>query len=318
MKFEALKDKKRGLILSTDIAGDCDDVGAIKLLHTYADELGFNILGICNCTTRRDGTRTVYALNKFASREDITLGEYDKHTLPEGAETSKYIDEISRRFGEGCPEPLPAAKFYRKLLSEAEDDGVVIVTIGFFTDLAELMKSAPDEYSPLSGIELMKRKVSHVVSMALKYPSGVEFNIRLAPDEAKYCFDNMPVDIFISDFDVGWNLRSGFYGIDRETPSDNPYIEAYRLFSGAYSYAECDNNSYDLTAIQFAAIGEGEYYRINPTAYHIDFYTAPTQWNYNLPGNANLFVEDKGGRVYRIEATDKALIKAELDRRLSL
>ena len=203
MKFEALKDKKRSVILSTDIAGDCDDVGAIKVMHTFADELVFDILGVCNCTSRREGTRTFYALNKYLGRPNIPLGEYQKHTLPVSAESSKYIDEISRRFGDGCPEPLPAAKFYRKLLSEAEDDSVVIITIGFYTDMAELLMSGPDEYSDLSGVELVHRKVSYVVSMALKYPEGLEFNIRLAPAEAKTFFDNVPVDVYVSDFDLG-------------------------------------------------------------------------------------------------------------------
>ena len=320
MKFEALKDKKRGVILSTDIAGDCDDVGAIKIMHTYADELRFDILGVCNCTSRREGTATVYALNKFLGRPDIPLGEYQKHTLPAVAESSKYIDEISARFGKDCHEPLPAAKFYRKLLAEAEDDSVVIITIGFYTDMAELLSSGADEYSPLSGIELVHRKVSYVVSMALKYPHGLEFNIRHAPDAAKFFFDNLPVPVYISDFDLGWDLRVGFYGVDKEQYKDNPVFETYRIFAEAYNLENYDNNSYDLTAVHFAAVGEGEYYRINQAPYRIEFYDDVDQFTVKqeLPNAANRFVEDPHGNVYLIEAVDKSLIKAELNRRMVL
>lgn len=320
MKFEALKDKKRNVILSTDIAGDCDDVGAIKVMHSYADELGYDIIGVCNCTSRREGTATVYALNKFLGRPDIPLGEYQKHTLPAVAESSKYIDEISARFGKDCHEPLPAAKFYRKLLANAEDDSVIIITIGFYTDMAELLMSGPDEYSPLSGVELMHRKVNCVVSMALKYPCGLEFNIRHAPDAAKTFFDNVPTNVFISDFDLGRGFRTGFYGIDKEEYKDNPVFESYRLFAEAYNLKNYDNNSYDLTAVQFAAVGEGEFYRIDSTPYRIEFYDDADQFtsNQQLKDAANRFVEDPHGNVYLIKAVDNAVIKAELDRRMIL
>ena len=313
MKFESLKNKKRGVILSPDICGDCDDVGAIALLHRYADEAGFPILGICNCTSSRDGTKTVYALNRHFERPNIPLGEYKKHTLHISAETSKYTGEIAKRFGEGAPEPQAAAEFYRNILSKAEDDSVVIITIGFLTDIAELMKSDADEYSPLTGIELMKKKVSHVVSMALKYPLGIEFNIKYAPAEAKFFFDNCPVDIFITDFNLGQGLRTGFDPADKERLADNPVFESYRLFSDAYGL-QCDNNSYDLTAVQFAYEGEGLYYRINPQAYAIEFYTDTDRWG-TYENGATKFIPTDCGHVYLLEATDKDLIRDELNKR---
>ena len=318
MKFESLKDKKRNVILSTDIAGDCDDVGAIKVLHTYADELGFEILGMCNCTTRRDGTRTLYAINKFLGKPDIPLGEYKKHTLPVIAESSKYIDEISKRFGDRAPEAKAPLEFYREILSNAEDDSVVIVTIGFFTDMAELIMSGPDEYSPLTGVELIKRKVSYIVSMAHKFPKGHEFNIRLAPIEAKIFFDHCPVDVYISDFDLGRGLRVGFYGVDESALRNNPVFESYRIFSDAYHLEHRDNNSYDLTAVQFAAVGEGEYYRVNPTPYKMRFYRDDSDNSVPIVANAAEFVPTENGNVFLIEAVDKGAIKAELDRRLLL
>ena len=317
MKFEALKDKKRGVILSTDIAGDCDDVGAIALLHGYADEYGFDILGMCNCTTRREGTKTIYALNKFLGNPQIPLGEYALHTLPAIAESSRYIDDISERFGYDAPVPMESTQFYRKLLSEAEDDSVVIITIGFFTDLALLLKSAPDKYSDLDGVELVRRKVSHVVSMAAKYPSGTEFNVRLAPAEAKYVFDNLPVEIYLSDFYLGRGLRCGFSFKDAERLKDNPIYESYRLFAEAYRYTECDNNSYDLTAVQFAAVGEGEYYRIGKPG-RLKFYTDDTvETNELMENNATEFVPHECGNVYFLEAVDKDKIRDELNRRIA-
>ena len=317
MKFEAIKDKQRAIILSTDISGDCDDVGAIALMHSYADEYGYDILGMCNCTTRREGTKTLYAINKFLGRADIPLGEYAYHTLPINAESSKYTDEIARRFGDGAPDPMESTAFYRKLLSEAEDDSVVLVTIGFFTDIALLLESAPDEYSPLCGTELVKRKVSHVVSMATKYPRGTEFNIRLAPAEAKRAFELMPVDIYLSDFDLGHGMRVGFDYADKERLKDNPVYESYRLFSDAHNL-DCKNNSYDLTAVQFAVLGEGDLYRVGKRG-RLSFYTEPDDRDYKLfpyENNATEFIPDECGNVYIIEAIDKEAIRVSLERQI--
>lgn len=317
MKFEAIKDKKRNIILSTDIAADCDDVGAIALLHSYADEYGFDILGMCNCTTRREGTNTIYAINKFLGKADIMLGEYALHTLPEIAERSKYIDEISKRFGEGAPMPMESTAFYRRLLAQAEDDSVVIITIGFFTDLALLLKSEPDEYSDLDGIELVRRKVSHVVSMAAKYPRGTEFNIRLAPAEAKFVFDNLPCNIYLSDFYLGRGMMVGFDYKDAERLKDNPIYETYRLFTTAYSYKECKNNAYDLTAVQFAVLGEGELYRIGEPG-KLRFYTEIVEGTEALiENNATEFIPDESGNVFFLEAVDKDAIRDNLNRRIS-
>ena len=76
MNFEALCDKARGVILSTDIGPDCDDVGAIALLHLYSKKFGFPILGMINCTTNDNGTKTLYALNKQVGCSDIPLGRW--------------------------------------------------------------------------------------------------------------------------------------------------------------------------------------------------------------------------------------------------
>src|SRR5690625_7325019 len=58
------------------------------------------------------------------------------------------------------------------------DSSVTIVTVGFMSNLAELLKSRPDRYSPLSGRELVGKKVKQYVAMAGMFPQGREFNVR--------------------------------------------------------------------------------------------------------------------------------------------
>ena len=69
--YEALKYKKRSIILDTDIGPDCDDVGAIAVLISYAKEYGNKILGICNCTSNIYGTATIDALKDYCKADDF-------------------------------------------------------------------------------------------------------------------------------------------------------------------------------------------------------------------------------------------------------
>lgn len=66
---------------------------------------------------------------------------------------------------------LDGWQLYRKLLASQADNSVSIVSVGFFTCLAQLLESAPDSYSPLSGIELVSHKVKCLYLMGGQLPS---------------------------------------------------------------------------------------------------------------------------------------------------
>ena len=48
----------------------------------------------------------------------------------------------------------------RESLAQAEDDSVVIVSLGFLHNIAQLLRSSSDNISDLSGSELVRKKVS--------------------------------------------------------------------------------------------------------------------------------------------------------------
>lgn len=56
-----------------------------------------------------------------------------------------------------------ALDVYRSELSEAKDGSVVIVSLGHATNLLSLLLSEGDAWSPLSGPELVRTKVQHMV-----------------------------------------------------------------------------------------------------------------------------------------------------------
>ena len=54
---------------------------------------------------------------------------------------------------------LPEAhRLYRELLAQQPDRTVTIVSVGFSTNLARLLETPPDDFSPLTGKELVAKK----------------------------------------------------------------------------------------------------------------------------------------------------------------
>ena len=59
-----------------------------------------------------------------------------------------------------------AVELLRKTLAGESDGAVTLIQVGFSTNLARLIESAPDRYSDLSGMDLVKKKVRLLTVMA--------------------------------------------------------------------------------------------------------------------------------------------------------
>ena len=289
--FESLKMKNRSIILDTDIGPDCDDVGALAIMFSYAKENNVKVLGVCNCTSNEYGTATVDAIREYCKYPEFRLGMYSKPGFYADAQNyNKYIAEnYSTKYKNNALEYLPEVEFYRTLLASAEDDGVILVTVGMFNTFAAFLKSEPDEISPLSGIELARKKLHSVVSMAAILPAGREFNVICDYEASKFCFDNCPVPMYLSDFHVGKTVRTGWGTKEEHGLSGTPIIDSYRLYN-----SEERRSSFDLTAVQFAFEGEGELYSLTPCGRLEFFNEAPDR--IAVP-DATRFVECEGGNV---------------------
>ena len=319
MIFESLKQTPRAVILDTDIGPDCDDVGALATLISYSKELKLPIAGICNCTSSIFGSAALDALCHYCGYGEIPLGAYSKEGFLDEERHRKYNRYLAERFSksyrEGTLKPLPHVAFYRKLLSEARDGGVIIVTIGMFNCLSELLDSQADEYSPLSGKELVAKKVYAVVSMAARYPEGREFNVFCDFPAAKNVFENCPVPMFLSDFNLGHSIHTGFSPDAEDAQENNPIFKSYQLYTKDNPNKENYRNpSYDLTAVQFACEGEGEIYGLT-AAGRLEFYNAnPEKYPH---ADATRFVEDPHGRIrFMTKKISDAKIAALLEERI--
>lgn len=278
--FEPLSKKPRAVILDTDIGPDCDDVGALVCLIDYAKKYGFPILGICNCTSNKAGTGTIDAVCRHCGIETPYLGQWSGEGFQDEPACHKYNDAVAEKFSEayrnGTLKTADEVTFYRTLLAGAEDDSVMIITIGMFNDLAALLRSGADEISPLSGMELVKAKVNCLVSMAAILPEGRECNVISDYKAAEVVFNEWPTAVYLSDFHIGWKIMTGYEHIqDPAVFEAHPLALAYHLYTRGWTHlpAEGMNSSYDLTAIQFAVEGEGERYSLLEPV-DLEFYAA--------------------------------------------
>ena len=304
--FQPLYLTKKAIILDTDMGPDCDDVGALVTLISYAKQYGFDILGVCNCTSNRFGMGTIDAVAEYCGYPIDNLGQWEYPGFMDDPLCHKYTDEIAQRFSEkfnaGTLKVAPSVEFYRRTLASAADDGVVIIVIGMLNTLSALLDSQPDDISPLSGKELIAKKVNALVSMAAILPEGRECNVLNDYKAAENVFTNWPTAMYLSDFHIGWQIVTGYDPADPHPES--PLYESYRL----YTAGRCVNSSYDLTAVQFAVLGECEYYALHEPC-RLEFYDA----GIGIP-DATRAIPDPEGRIYFMKKlVDDATIAASLN-----
>lgn len=281
------------VIFDSDMGPDYDDVGAIALLHALADSGEADILATV-ASNRYNGIAEVFdTFNTYFNRPDIPIG------IPKGASVemsdwqgwskmviSKYPHDVTSN-----DEVPGSVEVYRKILSRQPDHSVTIVTVGFFTNLSNLLASRADEYSDLGGRELVEKKVDKLVSMAGKFPKGKEFNVMKDALASKYVCDNWPTQIIFSGFNIGNKIKTGLPLIHNQHIRNSPVKD---VFSMNIPKAESDKNgrmSWDETAVLVAIRGAKPYYSLVPGRAHVDE-EGTTSWDSTKKGHYRLN-EDK-------------------------
>ncbi len=139
---------------------DYDDVGALAMLHAMADKGEVKIL----CTmasTKYEGVAAVLdILNTYFKRPDLPIG-IPKGNAIDTKDFQHWTDTLLARYPHNLisnREAPDAVTLYRQILSQQPDHSVTIVTVGFLTNIANLLHSPADQYSSLTGIELVRKK----------------------------------------------------------------------------------------------------------------------------------------------------------------
>ena len=168
---QPLKHKPVSIIFDTDIGPDYDDVGAIALLHAMADSGECKILATIASNKDPYIAAVLNVLNTYFKRPAIPIAVVKGEAVNEPSR-EKWDSMLVKNYPhtiKNNDEAEDALVLYRKLLAAQPDASVTIVTVGFLTNMANLLQSKPDQYSPLTGKELVQRKVKQLVSMAARF-----------------------------------------------------------------------------------------------------------------------------------------------------
>ncbi|MDR1402623.1 MAG: nucleoside hydrolase [Tannerellaceae bacterium] len=280
------------LILDTDLGPDYDDVGAMALMHALADSGLVHILATVSSNKDEQVVPCIEIINDYFNRPSIPTGSpkseggasfttwhKDKWTvfLP-----SKY--EHKTRKTSDAPD---AVAVYRQILSKQKDYSVTICTIGFFTNLKDLLLSEGDEYSALSGKELVERKVKRLVSMAAQFPEGREFNVFCDIPASKAVIETWPAEIIFSGFEIGEVILTGKQ--TAQMPAENsPVKDTYEMCLREGDFD--GRNSWDQTAVLVAIKGYEPYYSTEKGTVHVDDNGANT-WTPSATGRHIRLIE---------------------------
>jgi len=159
---------QKKVILDTDPSFDPDDAGCMAMLHSMATNGECDILAIVNSTNQKESALSISAINYFYNRKAIPVGDYKGYPEKINATENTYDYHLAKNYPRTLKrweESLDGVALYREILSSAKDTSITIVIIGTMHNFYGLLKSKPDEYSEENGIELVKAKVSQVVTM---------------------------------------------------------------------------------------------------------------------------------------------------------
>jgi inosine-uridine nucleoside N-ribohydrolase len=255
---------KANIIFDSDMGPDYDDVGAITLLHAFADEGRATILATMASTKYEGVAAVLNVFNTYFKRPGIPIGVPNGHAVND-RDWQHWTDTLIKKYPHRIKmnvEVPDAVQLYRKILASQPDHSVTIVTVGFLTNLANLIRTSGDEYSAYSGRELVRRKVKQLVSMAGRFPEGKEFNIFKDALASKTVFENWPTPVLFSGFEIGMKIFTGLPLIRNKTIHHNPAKDVFSICIPMAKEDSAGRKSWDETAVLVAIEGYKNWFKV--------------------------------------------------------
>lgn len=256
------------IIFDTDMGSDCDDVGALALLHTYADMDKVKIVGTVYSSGKVPyGAGVIEAINVYYGRPAIPVGAYygDDIGDPVDKMLSEKLAKNTAQFGHTIVHNHDAeeiTRLNRRLLVGEKDNNVVYITVGHTKGLYDLLTSPADDISPLTGKELIEQKISRWVALGALRATTTHrkdwnfFSNGTAP-YTDYLITHFPRPIaYIT---AGTDVLTG--KSLAQTPEGNIVRTAYEQWLWNYSKTKLADQrpSWDLAAVYYAVEGLGTY-----------------------------------------------------------
>ncbi|HVM89303.1 MAG TPA: nucleoside hydrolase [Puia sp.] len=292
--------KKAAVIFDSDMGPDYDDVGAIALLHAFADSGKIEILATMASTQYNCVACVLDVFNTYFKKPEIPVGVPKRKALIL-RDWQHWSDTLVTNYPHKIKnnnEAEDAVELYRKVLSKQASHSVIIVTVGFLTNLSDLLQSKADKYSSLDGKSLVAQKVKQLVCMAGKFPEGYEFNIDKDIPASQYVYANWPTNILFSGFEIGMKIKTGLPLIRNLKIINSPVKDVFRISIPMSKEDSAGRMSWDETAVLVAVKGFAPFYTLQYG--HIEI----------ADDGKNNWVKEGSGQAYLIESLPPAEVQA--------
>lgn len=294
------------VIFDSDMGPDYDDVGAIALLHAFADKGEANILATIASTKYDDVAAVFSAFNTYFKRPNIPIAVPKGEAL-ELRDFQHWTDSVVKNYPHAVNSnrDVPdAVALYRRVLAIQPNNSVTIITVGFLTNLKNLLQSKADMFSPLNGEQLVQQKVKQLVSMAGKFPSGSEFNINRDFIAAKYVFDHFPAPVLFSGFEIGEKIKCGIPLIQNDSIIQSPVKDVFRISIPQAKEDSAGRKSWDETAVLVGVKGYKDWYTVKQGKIII-----------SDKDGSNTWMDDKTSKQYHlVEKAEPAVVQELIDK----
>ena len=290
------------VILDTDIGSSTDDLFSMEMLYRYADQGLCHLLGIVVDREGEDYAACADVMNTYFGYGNVPIGLVRKG-IPKSTVWINYKALPEYKKADGTPmfsrsvsdySSLPDGwELYRRLLASQPDKSVSICSIGFVTCLSQLLESAPDKYSNLSGVELVRSKVKCLYLMGGVFGNAVEpdYNFGQGIDYALTFFRLWPsdVDIIFSPGEVG----DGIEYVPEQVIADISWTDNHPI-KQVYKICDCNTGQkmWDPLAVINTVEGNALFkmsergnVTITPNAETIFTPSATGNCRYQLPGD---------------------------------
>jgi inosine-uridine nucleoside N-ribohydrolase len=248
------------VVFDTDMGNDVDDALALAMLHALASRGEVKLLAVTVSKDNPCAAEYVRMVDEYYGRGAIPVGIVHDGKTPEDGLYVRQVCELHGRRPDKAA-VSDAVELLRKTLAAEPDGAVTLIQVGFSTNLARLLDSAPDRDSNLSGMELVKKKVRLLTVMAGNFAAAKpEYNVMTDVPAASKLFATWPTHIYFSGFEVGEAILYPAASIEHDFPAGNPVAEAYRV----YQKMPYDRPTWDLTTVLFDVRPDRGYFDLSP------------------------------------------------------
>ena len=246
------------LIFDTDMGNDIDDALALAVIHALESRGEAKLLAVTLTKDNRHAAPYCDIVNHFYGRGTIPVGVVRNGRTPEDAPMIQAPVErkppYPRKLMDYKQAP-EAVGLIRRVLEGERDGSVVIVQVGFSTNLRRLLESP-------GGPELVRRKVRLLSVMGGDFAtSKPEYNIRIDVESASKLIQDWPTPVVFSGFEIGEAILYPAVSIERDFGyvERHPVVDAYR----AYKKMPYDRQTWDLTAVLYAVRPDRNYFGLS-------------------------------------------------------